>query len=215
MLNTQEFTPRYANQAVVSSSRFSNNSVPMIVCNLGKGVFRPSLVYKHYFSHMDNHAPCCLIWKSKCQSKHNFFAWLLLHDRINTREMLFRRGWKVTDNYDCVLCPAQILEDWRHLFFTCQFSSRVWNYLQITWVSASFADALVTAKKNFTGPCFMEIVILACWGIWKQRNNWIFKNIKPTFRGWKVVFCYEVTLLKFRVKEAVVLSLSSWLDNLF
>jgi hypothetical protein len=49
-------------------------------------------------------------------SKHKFFAWLILHDIINTREMLIRRNWKVTDDHACVLCPSKSLEDWSHLF---------------------------------------------------------------------------------------------------
>jgi hypothetical protein len=24
-----------------------------------------------------------------------------------------------------------VLEDWRHLFFNCNFSTHIWNYLQI------------------------------------------------------------------------------------
>jgi hypothetical protein len=28
----------------------------------------------------------------------------------------------------------------------------------------------------------VEILILACWNIWRKRNNFIFKGIKPSFR---------------------------------
>ena len=75
-------------------------------------------------------------------------------------------------------------------------------------------DTLLFAKRGFLGPFFTEIVIIACWCIWKQRNGLIFKHIKPTFRGWKALFVHEVTLLKYRVKVSLVPSLSSWLDNL-
>ena len=40
-------------------------------CILAEGVFKPSLVYRE---HIANHVPSCWIWKSKCQSKHKFFA---------------------------------------------------------------------------------------------------------------------------------------------
>ena len=150
----------------------------------------------------------------KCQSKHKFFAWLILHDRINTKDMLLRRNWHVTDTHVCILCAAQIHDDWRHLFFNCVFSSRIWNFLQIPWSPGNTAETLRYAKKHFAGPCFTEIVILACWGIWKQRNGWIFHNIKPTFRGWKAIFLHEVTLLKYRVKKDTIPILTSWINSL-
>ena len=164
---------------------------------------------------METHAPSCWLWKSKCQSKHKFFAWLLLHDRINMQQMLIRRHWLVSDNSDCILCHSHQMEDWRHLFFNCMFSTRIWNYLQISWLPDNNSMRVIAAaRRSFSGPCFIEVVILACWAIWKQRNGWIFKNIKPTFRGWKTCFVYEMSLLKFRVKDVDVSKLSSWLANL-
>jgi hypothetical protein len=64
-----------------------------------------------------------------------FFAWLLLKDRLNTKDLLQRRHWKVTEDFYCVLCPLRVREDRFHLFFECNFSQRVWKYLQIDWKS--------------------------------------------------------------------------------
>jgi hypothetical protein len=184
------------------------------VFNSGKGIFRPNLVYKQHFNNLVTHHPSCAIWKSKCTSKHKFFAWLILHDRINTKGMILRRHWKVTDNNDCVLCSAHVMEDWRHLFFNCMFSTRIWNYLQIPWNPGDTVSSLLAAKSSFKGPCFFEIVIISCWCIWKQRNGWIFKNIRPTFRGWKSSFFHEVSLLLYRIKKDNIPLLSSWLASL-
>jgi hypothetical protein len=70
------------------------------------------------------------------------------------------------------------------------------------------------AKRHFMGPCFTEVVILSYWNIWKQRNDWIFKAIRPTFKAWKKGFFLDVSLLKHRVKPSIAQSLSSWLDSL-
>jgi hypothetical protein len=184
------------------------------IVKLNPGGFKPSKVYLHAFKHLEIHQPSCWIWKSKCNSKHKFYAWLVLHDRINTKDMLLRRHWHVTDNHFCILCHSNSLEDWRHLFFNCVFSSRIWNYLQIPWSPGNTMESILLAKRSFLGPCFSEIVILTCWCIWKQRNGWIFKSIRPTFRRWKSSFIHEVTMLKHRVKDDNVHKLLSWIDSL-
>ena len=181
---------------------------------MNKGVFRPRDVYQLHFKHINNDPPSCWLWKSKCNSKHKFFAWLVLHDRVNTKDMLIRRHWNVTNNHDCILCRAGSYEDWRHLFFNCVFSTHIWNYLQIAWHPGNNSESLLMAKRSFKGPCFVEIVILSCWCIWKQRNGWIFKGIAPSFRGWKAIFFQEVTMLKHRVKQSVADSISLWLADL-
>ena len=127
---------------------------------------------------------------------------------------MLRRHWKVTDINDCVLCPTQILEDWKYLTFNCNFSIRIWSYLQVQWRPRDLAQVITQIKKEFNDPCFLEIVILACWVIWKQRNARIFKGEKPTFKGWKRLFLGELTLLMHRVKADVRQNLSSWIDNL-
>jgi hypothetical protein len=48
------------------------------VFTLGVAGFKPSKVYKHAFNHLETNQPACWIWKSKCNSKHKFFAWLVL-----------------------------------------------------------------------------------------------------------------------------------------
>jgi hypothetical protein len=82
----------------------------------------PKVFYDQCFAVPQNHHTSSWIWKSKCMSKHKFFAWLILHDWINTKDMLLKRHWKVTNNNDCVLCNEYVLEDWRHMFFTCTFT---------------------------------------------------------------------------------------------
>ena len=206
----QEFTELQS----VLANVVLNDSADEWVCDLSKDGYTPRGFYKLFFAGFPKDIPSSWIWKSKCMSKHKFFAWLVLHDRLNTKDMLIRRNWKVTENNSCVLCCQDKLEDWLHLFFHCQFSGRVWNYLQIVWETDSVLNNLRQARKEFHGPCFSEVVILACWNIWKQRNGLIFKDILPTFRGWKSGFVHDITLLLHRVKRSVHPLLSSWIDNL-
>jgi hypothetical protein len=50
-------------------------------------------------------------------------------------------------------------------------------------------------RAEFNKPFFMEVVVLACWSIWKQRNGKFFEAETPTFRGWKRVFIHDISML--------------------
>ncbi|KAJ1283790.1 hypothetical protein BS78_03G153800 [Paspalum vaginatum] len=124
------------------------------------------------------------IWKSKCCKKLKVFAWLLLMDRLNTRNLLKRKNYKLEGNiYSCVLCNANEEETAFHLFFHCAFSTMCWHHIGIHWdFTLPFFDMMIKAKTDSNLHFFMEIFIIAAWHIWKQRNGFIFQQITPTPR---------------------------------
>ena len=124
-------------------------------------------------------------------SKHKFFAWLIFHDRINTRDMLLRRHWDVSGDHNYVYVHAKLWRIGLTYFLSATLALEPRNYLQIYWGSDSDPEMLQRAKKLFSGPCFVEIVILACWNIWKQLNGKIFKKERPSFGAWKAGFFYD------------------------
>jgi hypothetical protein len=155
------------------------------------------------------------LWKSCCTLKTKVFAWLVLRDRINTRDMLLRRHWKVTDDMHCELCPGRIYGDRVHLLFECSFSRRIWNYLQIDWSSDNDLQAVVTrAKRSFNKPFFMEVLVTTCWNIWLVHNGKIFRHEKPTFAKWKAKFIHDITLLQYRIKSKHKEALLQWVHSL-
>src|SRR3954468_1254395 len=82
------------------------------------------------------------------------------------------RHWNVEDD-TCVLYPSSALEDRLHLFFTCNFSQRVWNYLGINWVQGpnlSTCHLAVSPMRGFCFPFFNERIFTAGWNIWIIRN---------------------------------------------
>jgi hypothetical protein len=167
------------------------------------GVYTASKYY-HYMFRDQNASPILArIWKSKCILRIKFFAWLLINDRLNTRDMLRRRQCNVTNVYDCVLCPTHAVEYWMHLFFYCNFSQRIWNYLQISWGNGAIMESILfQARREFDKPFFFEFVILACWHIWKQINGAIFERVMPSFRAWRAAFISDVTRHMHRVKDS-------------
>jgi hypothetical protein len=155
------------------------------------------------------------LWKSSCIMKTKVFAWLLLSDRLNTKDLLQRRHWNVNAGTHCELCPGRHYEDRAHLFFDCMFSVRVWNYLQIPWVSNDSIQAVVAeARRSFNKPFFMEVMMVACWNIWIIRNGKIFRQEKPTFGKWKAHFIHDITLLQHRIKVKHKDALLSWIKGL-
>jgi hypothetical protein len=177
--------------------------------------YTASKYYKHIYEHIQVIGLYRWIWKSSCIMKHKFFAWLLISDRLNTRDILKRRHWKVTDDTHCELCFARAYEHRMHLFFECNFSQRIWTYLQIDWLQGQDIQTAATrARSDFGKPFFMEVVILACWNIWKQRNEKIFQYHRPSFQGWKKGFVHDISMLVHRIKRKHVDDLVAWIGSL-
>lgn len=97
------------------------------------GAYKPKSFYTFMHSSITFNPLLNWVWVSSCTMKIKVFAWMLIMDRLNTKDMLDRRHWNIEDGINCVLCPTHTREDRDHLFFKCNFSVRVWNYLQITW----------------------------------------------------------------------------------
>lgn len=118
-LSTQAFQELQSLQQILVNYQISAMNDQWIWL-FNKGCYRPKSYYIQVHSVVvDPLFP--LIWKTSCT----------LRDRLNTRDMLQRRHWHV-DDHTCVLCPHLIHEDVWHLFFSCNFSQNVWNYLQIS-----------------------------------------------------------------------------------
>lgn len=57
--------------------------------------FTSAKYYQFYFRDIEVHEAFKWIWKSKCTMKLKVFSWLLLVDRLNTKNMLRRRHYVV------------------------------------------------------------------------------------------------------------------------
>lgn len=66
------------------------------------------------------------IWKTACRLRHQIFFWLLLHDRVNSRNLLHKKSM-VLDSYNCALCADNTEETNLHLFWDCPFALLCWD----------------------------------------------------------------------------------------
>lgn len=70
------------------------------------------------------------LWGSSNLGKHKFFFWLLLRDRLSTRNILRRKNMHL-DDYTCVFCHLNYEETCFHLFFECPFSRSCWQAISV------------------------------------------------------------------------------------
>lgn len=97
--------------------------------------------------------------------------WLLLKDRLNTRNILRR----VLDDYSCPLCTASVEETSQHLFFTCSFSQWCWQLLNIQWhMNMEIKERIVQGRRDFESIIFREVLLVVIWAIWTHQNEVIF-----------------------------------------
>jgi hypothetical protein len=153
------------------------------------------------------------IWESSCQAKHKFFFWLLLHDRLNTRNLLRRKNF-LLQSYNCVVRNCNTEETRVHLFWACPFADQCWNFVcPQRNKRLSILEALEEMKTKINLPFAMDIIMLAAWGIWIVRNNKILKDHNAPFISWKAVFSQELKLLVHRMKKKHLVLFKDWIQS--
>jgi hypothetical protein len=119
----------------------------------GSTSFSTSKAYKVLKAGARAHPVFQWIWRSKCQMKHKVFFWLLLKDRLGTRDMLRRKNM-ILDSYTCDLCIWQRPETNVHLFLRCNFAEALlgfsWNFLYLHQINA--ADFQKKSKRGWKSP---------------------------------------------------------------
>ena len=115
--------------------------------------------------------------------KCNIFMWRMLMDRIPTKQALARRNINCGDGL-CTLCEDQE-ESVDHLFSACIIANGVWSGIA-RWLKLQpfFFFSVADIAHEFTSSSWSPskrliikgIMIIACWRIWKARNEKIFKN---------------------------------------
>ena len=103
----------------------------------------------------------------------------MLSDRINTRDLLRRRGM-ILESYTCELCILQRPESSEHLLLRCNFAKACWSTIGVTYnPSRTALQIFRRIKQQLRVPFAMEIIILMWWSIWTTKNDWIFNNKDP------------------------------------
>ena len=125
--------------------------------------------------------------------------------------------WRLNslDDNICVICHEFSYEDRLHLFFNCNFSRRVWNYLSIDWSRGpDIQQCIQHASSSFRHPFFFEVMLTAAWNIWILRNGRTFRGERATFAAWRSNFVHDLPLLTHRLKDDTSIKLKAWINAL-
>lgn len=187
----------------VLDTELSDNDYDTWTYIWGAATFKAKDYYEFCFRNIHAHVAFEWLWKSKSVPKHKVFGWLLMTDRLNTRNMLKRRHYNIGSNLDCLLCGTHTEETVEHLFFHCTFSTECWRHIDIRWTAHTHRLKLLEeAKERWDRPLFMDIFLVAAWSLWKERNNNYFRHIVPTVTSWEQRFKADFSNLRYRTSGA-------------
>ena len=126
-------------------------------------------------------------WSRLVPTKVNIHCWRSNIDRIATRDQLAKRHVPLNSDL-CVLCE-ECLENSLHLFLHCGLADAVWcvigQWCKISPLYAFDMKDFFSMYKNLVSDKKKKVVIKAiirvgCWCIWRERNEAIFRNRRPS-----------------------------------
>jgi hypothetical protein len=177
-------------------------------------IYSTKKVYRQLIGEHHTHPAILDIWKTCNLPRQKFFSWLLMYQRLNTKDLMTHKHFYVEFN-DCVLCDNCPQETLMYLFFECNFSQAFWWDLNIEWdTDRDLQDMISEVKRRYSMEFIMEIIITGCWAIWDQRNNMIFNLIRPTIPTCITKFRIYCSVIMHRARLSLKDGMQAWLDTL-
>ncbi|XP_062085293.1 uncharacterized protein LOC133791380 [Humulus lupulus] len=147
------------------------------------------------------------VWNRMALPKHRFILWLVVLDRMQMKERLFRFHIVADDN--CLLCGTK-KENREHLFFECHLSCQVLELIRdwLGWHTAArtipkllrwIAKARLT---RFRKKVFSATVAAMVYHLWWCRNEALWNH--------KV---YKVSIVVERIQNNVKNRVRSYMPN--
>jgi hypothetical protein len=198
----------------ISSIMDSNNTYDKWTLTVGENNFSTKKVYAALVKAPPAPKPFKWIWKSPCLPKHKFFFWLLLQDRLNTRDLLSRKNFQL-ESKNCVLCMEDADETLIHLFFSCDFSQVIWWKIGKEWHTDLQLINMLLDTFNRSANHFFKIAMMAgCWSIWNHKNKITFDNEQRCVESCHSFFKATIQEIRHRVKPSLKEGMQAWIDTL-
>ncbi|XP_039004056.1 uncharacterized protein LOC120131001 [Hibiscus syriacus] len=146
---------------------------------ISAGITKTSVIWDELRENREKVTWKKLLWFPLHIPKHSMISWMIILDRLPTRDRLFRMGIS-----NCILRNNEP-ESKNHLFFNCVYASSIWNSIMIltnlrdshgTWNSR-----IECATQKWKGKSLLSIILRIVWNafnylIWEERNRRIFKG---------------------------------------
>lgn len=120
------------------------------------------------------------VWTSRGIPRHNFHTWLIVLDRLPTRDRLARWGLQV--DQQCLLCNSYP-ETRDHLFGACSYSHQLWRLTASRLPLSPLTTWLQTLDQmiSLPPPASSRLLTLLAWQstlywIWNERNSRLHAN---------------------------------------
>lgn len=153
------------------------------------------------------------IRKCAAMLRYKIFIWLLLHDRVNVRNLLHRKNFFLS-NYKCELCNSSFEETALHLFWDRPFALNCWHSItQGRKRGINVLDEIIIMAESISSHFSMNIVIMGCWHIWMQRNSKMFQYIKNSIQSWRTLLRNDLMLILHRTKVKHREAFKEWIDT--
>lgn len=119
--------------------------------------FSSSQAYKTLIGHSQIHDVYQWLWKCLCQPKHKVFFWLLIKDKLSTRNILRRKNMYL-DSYSCVLCLQKTVPTLVPSVPICKavleinthWHSTEWRFPWGDWISKEQNTVAVFSVSSYT-----------------------------------------------------------------
>ena len=116
-------------------------------------------------------------------------------------------------SYSCPLCNTGTIKSILHLFWDYPFSMGYWGSINLTKTrGTSFPEECELAFVSLPRQIALNIIIMGCWNIWKQRNELIFNSARPSIGSWKQRLKNDLTIVGYRIKTKHEPILKEWID---
>jgi hypothetical protein len=154
------------------------------------GVYSASSAYHMQFLGSFPRFDAKKIWSAHAEPKCKLFAWLALHRKLLTADMLAIRGWP--HDPVCPLCLSA-METADHLCKDCPFTSAIWTRIQQDYSvhpvqhgqtfssTNAWWDEIIDGKSAENKRRLSGRLLYVLWNAWKERNRRIFTGRRLTF----------------------------------
>lgn len=130
------------------------------------------------------------VWVKRAIPRHSFHVWLLVQNRLPTRDRLLSWGLQVDEK--CLLCNRGA-ESRDHLFFSCNYSFDLWQTVARRLQISPIRDWQRLLEQMITLPPLQNNRILTrlawqatLYWLWNERNTRLhaktFRSVDQVFR---------------------------------